>query len=149
MRYRPYSFLTSALHGVSGQHHAPAALYPLDRAHGTHWIGGWVGLRAGLNAETTGKILCLCQRLTPPPPVVCSHTLHWLSYPQSLYVDVYQRNQSKISYTILGGLQTSKIKLYQNTSSSLENKTGGLTPHMCHAHTLRANNAYKTWKQSI
>jgi len=33
---------------VSGQHHAPAALYPLERT-GTHFIGGWVGLRAGLD----------------------------------------------------------------------------------------------------
>jgi hypothetical protein len=31
---------------VSGQHHAPAALYPRERAPGTHWTGGWVGLRA-------------------------------------------------------------------------------------------------------
>jgi hypothetical protein len=27
-RYSSYSFTTSALDGVSGQHHAPAALYP-------------------------------------------------------------------------------------------------------------------------
>jgi hypothetical protein len=31
--------------GVSGQHHAPAVLYP-----GIHWIGDWAGLRAGLDA---------------------------------------------------------------------------------------------------
>jgi hypothetical protein len=36
-----YSFLTSVLDGVSGQCHAPAALY-----HGIHWTGGWAGLRA-------------------------------------------------------------------------------------------------------
>jgi len=34
--------------GVSGQQQAPAALYPRER-HGTHCIGGWVGLRAGLD----------------------------------------------------------------------------------------------------
>jgi hypothetical protein len=28
----------------------PQALYPGERAPGTHWIGGWVGPRAGLNA---------------------------------------------------------------------------------------------------
>jgi hypothetical protein len=33
--------------GVSGQRHALAALYPF----GTHWIRGWVGPRAGLDAE--------------------------------------------------------------------------------------------------
>jgi hypothetical protein len=30
---------------VSGQHHAPAAFYPGERAPGTHCIGGWVGPR--------------------------------------------------------------------------------------------------------
>jgi hypothetical protein len=29
----------------------PTPFYPLERAPGTHWIGGWVGPRAGLNAE--------------------------------------------------------------------------------------------------
>ena len=28
--------------GVSGQQHAPAALYPRG-THGTHFTGGWVG----------------------------------------------------------------------------------------------------------
>jgi hypothetical protein len=46
--------LTSALEGVNGQRHAPAALYPQERtslAPHTHWIGGWVELRAGLDPE--------------------------------------------------------------------------------------------------
>ena len=34
--------------GVSGQHHAPAALYPRKRP-GTHCRGGWLGPRAGLD----------------------------------------------------------------------------------------------------
>ena len=33
---------------VRGQHHAPAALYPQERP-GTHFTGGWVGPRAGLD----------------------------------------------------------------------------------------------------
>jgi hypothetical protein len=32
----------------------PGEITPL-----THWIGGWLGLRAGLDIETRGKILCL------------------------------------------------------------------------------------------
>jgi len=39
--------LTSALDGVDGQRHAPAAL-SLEKP-GTHCIGGWVGLRASLD----------------------------------------------------------------------------------------------------
>ena len=36
--------------GVSGQQHAPAVLYPQERP-GTHFTGGWVGPRAGLNGR--------------------------------------------------------------------------------------------------
>jgi hypothetical protein len=35
---------------VSGHTYAPVALPPGKRASGTHWIGSWVGLRAGLYA---------------------------------------------------------------------------------------------------
>jgi hypothetical protein len=43
-----YPFMTTALEGVRGQRHAPAALYPQERP-GTHCTGGWVGSRAGLD----------------------------------------------------------------------------------------------------
>jgi len=36
--------------GVSGQQHAPTALYPRERP-GTHCTGGWVGPRAGLDGR--------------------------------------------------------------------------------------------------
>jgi hypothetical protein len=41
---------------VSGQRHAPAALYPRERTPGAHLTGGWVGPRAGLDAEARRKI---------------------------------------------------------------------------------------------
>jgi hypothetical protein len=34
---------------VSGELHVPAAL-PKGKSPGAHWIGGWVGPRAGLEA---------------------------------------------------------------------------------------------------
>jgi hypothetical protein len=34
---------------------------PGDRTSGTHWTGGWVGPRAGLDTEARGKILCPCR----------------------------------------------------------------------------------------
>jgi hypothetical protein len=46
--------------GVSGQHHAPVTFYPQESTLSTHWIGGWVGLRAGLDTEARERILCLC-----------------------------------------------------------------------------------------
>jgi hypothetical protein len=70
--------------GVSNKHHAPAALYPKERAPNTHWIGGRVGLTACLDTEARGKIICLTWGTNPSHPV-CNHTLYWLSYPGSLY----------------------------------------------------------------
>jgi hypothetical protein len=40
--------LTSALDGVGGQRHAPAAL-PLGKRPGTHCVGGWVGPKVGVD----------------------------------------------------------------------------------------------------
>jgi hypothetical protein len=34
---------------------------PRERTPGTHWKGGWVGLRAGLDAGARRKILCPCR----------------------------------------------------------------------------------------
>jgi hypothetical protein len=42
---------------LSGQPHAPAALSPGERTPGTHWIGRWVGPRAGLDTRDYRKIL--------------------------------------------------------------------------------------------
>jgi len=36
--------------GVSGQQYAPAALHPWERL-GTHFTGGWLGPRAGLDGR--------------------------------------------------------------------------------------------------
>jgi hypothetical protein len=44
---------------VSGQLHAPAVFNPGERAHGTHWIGGWVDPRAGQDDLEKKKLLTL------------------------------------------------------------------------------------------
>jgi hypothetical protein len=41
---------------------------PWKRTPGTHWIGGWVGPRAGLDAEARRKILCPCRGSNPDRP---------------------------------------------------------------------------------
>jgi hypothetical protein len=68
-----YTPLTSALDGVGGQCHAPAALIPRKRS-GTHCIGGWVGPRAGLHGS--GKSLSLLgfdPRIIQPVASRCSN----------------------------------------------------------------------------
>jgi hypothetical protein len=52
---------------LSGQHHASAAPDPRGKDPGNQC--GWVGPRAGLDAEAGGKILCLCQGSNPGRPV--------------------------------------------------------------------------------
>jgi hypothetical protein len=80
---------------VSGQHHAPAALYPRRKdPPGTHCTGGWVGPRAGLDAEARGKILCLCRGSNLGRPV-CSQILYLLSYPGSVYTFTNNNNNPK------------------------------------------------------
>jgi hypothetical protein len=64
--------------GVSGQHHTPVALKPGERTPSTHWIGGRVGPRAGLDAWARRKILCPCWGLNPGRPTR-SQTLYCLS----------------------------------------------------------------------
>jgi hypothetical protein len=41
---------------MSGQVHGFSPLTPSERAHGTHWIGGYVGLRTSLDAVEKRKI---------------------------------------------------------------------------------------------
>jgi hypothetical protein len=55
---------------VSGQLHAPAALPPRERAPGTHWIGGWVGPRAVLDAVVKRKIPSPGRESKPRTPIV-------------------------------------------------------------------------------
>jgi hypothetical protein len=52
---------------------------PRERTPGTHWIGGWVDPRAGLDAGARRKILCPCRRSNSDRPAR-SQILYRLSY---------------------------------------------------------------------
>jgi hypothetical protein len=65
--------------GVNSQRHAPAALYPREKTPGTHWIGGWVGPRAGLDAGAGRQSLCPCRGSNLDRPAH-SQTLYRLTY---------------------------------------------------------------------
>jgi hypothetical protein len=57
--YRFITFLTSALVGDEWPVSRPGRFTPEERAPGTHWIGGWVGPRAGLDEVEKRKFLTL------------------------------------------------------------------------------------------
>jgi hypothetical protein len=54
---------------VSGQVHTPAALSQ-GRAPSSHWIGGWVGPRAVLDAVVKRKIPIPRRESNPSVPIV-------------------------------------------------------------------------------
>jgi hypothetical protein len=69
-RYSSYSFSTSALDGGEWLASRPRPCFtPGERTPGTHWAGGWVGHRAGLDAGARRKILCLCRGSNTGCPV--------------------------------------------------------------------------------
>jgi hypothetical protein len=55
---------------VSGQLHAPGHFTPRERAPGTHWIGGWVGPRAVLEAVVKRRIPSPRRESNPRTPIV-------------------------------------------------------------------------------
>jgi hypothetical protein len=61
--------------GGSGQRHAPAACFTAgdERTPGTHWIGGLVGLRAGLDAGARRKSSAPVGDRTPIVQLVVRH----------------------------------------------------------------------------
>jgi hypothetical protein len=63
---------------VSGQRHARPRYTPGERTPGTHWTGGWVGPRAGLDTEARGKLLSPLPGIEPRSPgrPVRSQTLY-------------------------------------------------------------------------
>jgi hypothetical protein len=63
---------------VSSQLHAPAALPPRKRAPGTHWIGGWVGPTAVLDAVVKRKIPSPRRQSNPRTPINNNYNRMWV-----------------------------------------------------------------------
>jgi hypothetical protein len=61
-------FLTSALDTSKWSASLPGRFIPGERAPGTHWIGGWVGPRAGLDAAEKRKIPLPYRKWNPDRP---------------------------------------------------------------------------------
>jgi hypothetical protein len=66
---------------LSAELHVPVALPQGHKAPGTHWVGDWVGTRAGL--DVAEKIKILHCRESNPGFLVHRPTLCLLSYPDS------------------------------------------------------------------
>jgi hypothetical protein len=79
-------FLTSALVGGEWSESRPGRFIPGERTPGTHWIGGWVDLRVGLDYVKKKKFLTLSGlELRPLGHPARSQSLYRLCYPGSPY----------------------------------------------------------------
>jgi hypothetical protein len=79
-RYSSYSFATSALDGVSGQPHAPAALYLSGKDPDTHWTGMLDGPLSRSGHTGYRKNLCLYRGLNPDRSVIQSVARHYTDW---------------------------------------------------------------------
>jgi hypothetical protein len=75
-------FLTSALVGGEWSASRPGHFTPGERASGAHWIGGWVGPRAGLD-DMENENSCPIREPRPLGRPARSQSLYHLSYPGS------------------------------------------------------------------
>jgi hypothetical protein len=79
-------FLTLALVGGEWLTSRPGCFTPVEGATGTHWIGGWVGPRTGMDDVEGRKILPLGGLKLLGSPTH-NHSLFRLQYPGSvLYI---------------------------------------------------------------
>jgi hypothetical protein len=69
-RYNSTHSLTSALDGGEWSGSRPGRFTPRERTPGTHWIGGWVGTRAVLDAVVRRKISSPRQEWNPRTPII-------------------------------------------------------------------------------
>jgi hypothetical protein len=78
--------LTSALVGGEWSASRPGRFNPGDKAPGTHWIGGWVDPRAGLDEVKKRKFMTLPGlEFRPVHHPARSQLLYRLRYPGSTY----------------------------------------------------------------
>jgi hypothetical protein len=71
-KYSSTHSLTSALDGGEWSASRPGHITPKERAPGTHWIGGWVGPRAVLDAVAKREIPSHRRQWNPRTPIVQS-----------------------------------------------------------------------------
>jgi hypothetical protein len=145
-------FLTSALVGGDWSSSRPGPFTPGERAPGTHWIGGWVGPRAGLDDVKKRKILSLSLRFggtmrlrlhgrrisRVTPPASC-WSLAWLSLRPWMWWHVTPRR--RLTFNGLHGVISQKIELFITTGV----RTSSPTNYMM----LVNNEVERNWKEGV
>jgi hypothetical protein len=95
---------------------APSSFNTWERTRSTHWIGRWVGPRAGMKVVEERKISCLC-RESHPGRQARSLSLYRLIYPiQKLYF-CYEGNIR--IFAVLKNVNHAEAYSYEESTSSV------------------------------
>jgi hypothetical protein len=86
---------------VSGQLHGLVALPPGERFPDTHWIGGWMGSKAGLDSVKYRKISFLCRESNTG--CAARRYTDWA-------IPACTRNTSKLSFYVTGNTESPREK---------------------------------------
>ena len=118
---------------MSGQQHAPAALYPLERP-GTHFTGGWAGPRTGLDGWKISSPL----GFDPRPSIVFEpcFALCSLRIPQNV---LYRRERKTLLTYMLPHLTVTWTVRHETTQSHLVPRLRinvSYTPHSTCLHAV-------------
>jgi hypothetical protein len=105
-------FLTSALVGGEWSTSHPGRFTPEERAPGTHWIGCWVDLRAGLDDLEKRKFLTLRDSNSDPSvvqPVASRYTDYAIPAPNDVgnsyfisYLRGWLRREFRLCFVCVG-----------------------------------------------
>jgi hypothetical protein len=127
------AFLTSALLGGEWSASQPVRFTPEGRAPGTHWVGGWVGPRIGLDDLGNRKILPLAGlEIRPLCSPALSQSLYLLHYPGSSFLHCETKLMCTVSFYMEQESEHGKIvtaSTFPNFKRGCNTRAHGVTSH--------------------
>jgi hypothetical protein len=80
-------------HNMKWSASRPARFTPRERAPSTHWVGGWVGLRSGLDAVVKRKFPAPVGTRTPDHPARSPALYHWAIPAHAVHTHTHSNTQ--------------------------------------------------------
>jgi hypothetical protein len=151
LRYSSTHSLTSAIDGGEWSASCPGRFTPRERSSGTHWIRGWVGPRAILDAVVKRKIPSPRRESNPRNPIfqpVAQRYTDWaIAAPKQCFMrvenstgTVFVHGEMKI-LTLLNMSVIHRRSLYEGVSKSF--RTESIRNKQ--QHSLRSNTKGYDW----
>jgi hypothetical protein len=130
-----HAFLTLALDWGEWSASHPGCFTPKERTSGTHWIGGWVGPRAGLDMVVRRKIPRPYWDLNPNHPAPSPLLYHWVipGHLRTFYKSIISMQQRKKIFLVHLGILPSSVV---SVNIVLQSKVCLRYFNLCHCQQL-------------